>query len=268
VNNEGVAVGYWATYQNPTSDYCPPHPQAVAWDLDGSATQLAPGYAGETIATGVNDIGQVVGLALPNGSADAIAVRFAGGQVLPLAEGLTGRPYPAWKPWENTNPGPFLTNLPSGNIVTDSATGPYGELPYAVALDADATVPLGVVRWLAPAPLGWSITLISGDGKLISAGNSVWRWIYRSGHPGYKSAPPLPDFKRSRFTVQGLSSDAKILVGDSGADSAAYLTQSQQYVPFPSGSILTAANAAGQVIGVLGPAGAAVRPVVWQVTGF
>ena len=89
-NNLGTAVGVVATLTAAPEGLCPTVTRrAAAWDAAGRLTLLAPAYPGETVATGVNDIGEVVGVAVPpNAPANTgYAVRFAGGDVLPLGTG-------------------------------------------------------------------------------------------------------------------------------------------------------------------------------------
>ncbi|MDT5033397.1 MAG: hypothetical protein QOC94_3568, partial [Actinoplanes sp.] len=124
-NNRGTTVGVVTNTQPPRPDgYCLDiRNQAAKWDSAGHLTLLAPSYAGDTFATGVNDVGEIVGLAFPTGTAkstDGLAVGFVKGNVVPLSAlplrvTLLG-------PWSwDAAPGPHLTNRSSDNVVVGAS---------------------------------------------------------------------------------------------------------------------------------------------------
>jgi uncharacterized membrane protein len=216
-NNLGTTVGVVTTTQPRRPDgYCPDIlRRAAKWDSAGHLTLLAPHYTGDTMATGVNDVGEIVGLAFPPGTSmfgDGLAVGFVKGDAVPLsATPLPVTPLGLFS-WDAA-PGPHLTNRSRGNVVVGASfvTG-----AFSIVVDGDSP---GTVQPLE-TPGGTSVNHVNGisaDGTVLVGQASglglVWDRTGPSQQYVAHNAPQLPgDFQPMQ--PYGVSPDGTILVGE------------------------------------------------------
>lgn len=157
VNNAGLIVGNIHRHGDNIGE------APVSWGPDGQMSWLAPEFAGWTRAGAVNDFGDIVGIARPDGG-NLMAVHYAGGQVVPIANDPSVRVAQA-----------FVANLPADNVIA-------GEL-----LDADSR--WWYIGFAAPAgggsysvldgPLPHQVDALSGDGTTIAGTVTVTRNLGR-----------------------------------------------------------------------------------------
>ncbi|MDT4995682.1 MAG: hypothetical protein QOH97_5574 [Actinoplanes sp.] len=230
VNRDGTTVGFVAPATSPDLVSPARHAQATVWNAAGVATPIAPRFAGFSVATSINDAGEIVGFASPpgeSGTAQLIYVRFEAGAVIPLA------PHPTDLCSDGTDlehalgtstraglTSPALSNTPTGNIVVGTVL--TGSFVYGI--DTGSFLQPGEFRGLpnlAGAPAG-TITAglaISADhmtilGMQFDSGERslLWREIYRSGHPSYKPYTlPAPAGQSSAWAAT-MSPDADLIV--------------------------------------------------------
>jgi hypothetical protein len=270
VNSAGTAVGFVSSHLPDDNDCVTPVPQAMSWTADGTAVPLAPDYAGTTVGTAINDAGDIVGYAVPAGAdrADAVAVKFVDGQVLPLA---TDDPLPMngernLGRYGRFRPGPSLMNSANGNLAFGSAVTAEGTPePYYAAVDDGGFLPKGASRRL----VGGSSYAIepSADGSIVFGSDgwheTMWRRIFRSGHPGYKSY----DLE----VAQGIDYASPVGVSPDGTLAVGFGTMSRYGMVFDTtekdpvvvtGSTITGVTDAGMLFG----SDSGDRPAIWQYT--
>jgi hypothetical protein len=281
VNRDATAVGFVAPAVSPDLASTGRHAQATAWNAAGVAIPLAPGFAGFSVATSINDVGEIVGFASPPGdpgTAQLIHVRFVGGAVVPLAQHpcdlcSDGMDFESGL-GATTRSGmysPVLSNTPTGNVVVGAAmTG-----GYVYGIDAGSFLLPGQFRGLPAVPgavpgtvtSGWAVSADHMTILGLESGNLersvLWREIYRSGHPSYKPyVLPAPAGHDPTWAA-AMSPDASLIV-DFGfsANGAATVVRPA------TGSTVTVENA---VIWGLTDAGVAYgadrqgRPATWQI---
>jgi hypothetical protein len=242
----------------------------MSWTAAGVAVPLAPDYPGTTVASAINDAGDIVGYAVPAGNdrADAVAVKFVDGQVLPLA---TDDPLPmdgnrALGRSGRFRPGPNLTNDATGNLAFGSAvTADGAPQPYVAALGDGAMLPTGASRRLS----GASAQTIesSADGSVVVGSEfstgTLWRRIFRSGHPGYKPYDLRLPVNSEYVMPVGISPDGTLAValGDMSGWGYVFDLASKQPVPV-TGATITGITDAGLLFGY----DSGQRPAVWHYT--
>jgi hypothetical protein len=270
LDSAGTVVGY-ISYRLPTEAHCTtPVTQAVSWAPDGTLTYLAPDYRGTTVATGIDDAGDIVGLAIPEGAgADrAAGVRFSGGHVAPVSP-VVFDDRPGWDPASNYRQGPALTNLPQGNLAVGVSFDQLTTRAYATALGPGSFIPEGTARWLGDNPGRYRPLCVSADGSVIAGDGftqgAMWRKIFRSGHPSYK-AYDLADLpgNRGHFHPTAASPDGSLLTGQGDFYPEGYLYQvnSGTYLIAPDASF-TGIGPGGRIIGTDHTG----HPMTWQYTG-
>jgi hypothetical protein len=270
LNAAGTAVGFVSSHLPDDNDCVTPVPQAMSWTAAGVAVPLAPDYPGTTVASAINDAGDIVGYAVPAGNdrADAVAVKFVDGQVLPLA---TDDPLPmdgnrALGRSGRFRPGPNLTNDATGNLAFGSAvTADGAPQPYVAALGDGAMLPTGASRRLS----GASAQTIesSADGSVVVGSEfstgTLWRRIFRSGHPGYKPYDLRLPVNSEYVMPVGISPDGTLAValGDMSGWGYVFDLASKQPVPV-TGATITGITDAGLLFGY----DSGQRPAVWHYT--
>jgi uncharacterized membrane protein len=254
VNNAGLIVGNIHRRGDNIGE------APVSWGPDGQMAWLAPGFTGWTRASRVNDFGDIVGTALPDGG-NSMAVRYAGGQVVPIVNDPSVRVAQV-----------LVANLPADNVIA-------GEL-----LDADerwwyigfAAPADGGPYTVLPGPLPHQVDALSGNGTTIAGTVTVADNLRR--HTALWRRTVDPATGRSSWRLQdlgtvlgpaylqplGISPDATTLAGViyDGSTPYAAAWRNGSYYLLRTG-FARDVNDAGLIVG----SDAQYRPVTWTLTG-
>jgi len=216
-NNLGTTVGVVTITQPRQPDgYCPDIlRRAAKWDSAGHLTLLAPHTTWDTMATGINDVGEIVGVSFPPGtekSTDGYAVGFVKGNPVPLSPTLLPVTVLGFSSWENA-PGPYLSNRFGDNVVVGSS---FSTGAFSIVVDGDAG---GRIQPLE-TPGGTSVNqvnAISADGTVIVGMERGRGLIWDRTGPTQQyvahTAPQLPgDFQPMQ--PYGVSPNGTLLVGE------------------------------------------------------
>jgi uncharacterized membrane protein len=248
INSAGLIVGNIIPYRNPGGTQ-----QAVSWGPDGRMTRLAPGR-GDARVNAVNDRGDIVGTAYPDGQ--QAAVQFAGGTVV----SLLSRP--------NATVGVCIANRPptellAGLLYTESQQPTTTAFVYGPD-GAFTTLPgQGFLRMAGISADGTTIAGMADGGFPITSHPVLWQYdIDVDSQRMMWHLWDLGTVFGYVFQPGRISPNGHALAGviDASTPTAAVWRDSTYYL-LPTGQIANDINDAGLAVGMDNKR----RPVTWTV---
>jgi hypothetical protein len=273
INTAGDTVGF-VSDRSATGDCHTALPHAVRWDSAGNTTLLGSQSTGYSVATAINDAGDIVGYSFTD-PAHAIPVKFVGDQAVPLVTDGTAqvdaRRTLGVDDW--FRPGLTLTNMATSNIAFSSQMATSGKSlrAFATPVGPGPYIPAGTALRMSGEASAGIVT--SANGKVVlggstddaeAVGGTVWEQEVHLKTVTYHRYDFFIGIGVEAIAPAAISPDGTLGVGNGDITRQMgwlFTVAQQQWIySLPPDSTTTGITNSGLIIGFNGDH----QPVTWQ----